>query len=136
MTRLSAAELIDLVLDEGSWTSWDTAPDRTGVSPEYAAELAAAQEKSGCDESVLTGEGRFDETSLSGKVVGSLLDSAASAGVPVGVVAGQIAGPVPGSVVAAVSLVELAGSVDAALDDPTRWLAEAGAAMSRRLHHG
>lgn len=57
MTRLSAAELIDLVLDEGSWTSWDVAPDRTGVSPEYLAELVAAQEKSGCDESVLTGEG-------------------------------------------------------------------------------
>ena len=56
-SRLSAAELIDLVLDEGSWRSWDVAPDRTGVSPEYAAELAAAQEKSGCDESVLTGEG-------------------------------------------------------------------------------
>src|SRR5689334_3414350 len=57
MTRLSAAELIDLVLDEGSWRSWDVAPDRTGVSPEYLAELVAAQEKSGCDESVLTGEG-------------------------------------------------------------------------------
>src|SRR6478735_12504923 len=55
--RLSAAELIDLVLDEGSWTSWDVAPEREGLSPEYAAELAAAQEKSGADESVLTGEG-------------------------------------------------------------------------------
>lgn len=55
--RLSATELIDLVLDEGSWISWDTAPDRTGVSEEYAAVLAAAQEKSGADESVLTGEG-------------------------------------------------------------------------------
>lgn len=55
--RLSAAELIDLVLDDGSWKSWDVAIDRTGVSPEYAAELAAAQEKSGADESILTGEG-------------------------------------------------------------------------------
>jgi acyl-CoA carboxylase subunit beta len=55
--RLSAAELIDLVLDEGSWTSWDVAPDRTGVSLAYAAELDAAQEASGADESVLTGEG-------------------------------------------------------------------------------
>ena len=45
-SRLSAAELLDLVLDEDSWTSWDVAPDRTGVSPEYAAELAAAQERS------------------------------------------------------------------------------------------
>jgi acetyl-CoA carboxylase carboxyl transferase subunit beta len=55
--RLSAAELIDLVLDDGSWTSWDTPPDRAGVSEEYAAALAAAAEKSGVDESVLTGEG-------------------------------------------------------------------------------
>jgi acyl-CoA carboxylase subunit beta len=55
--RLSAHELIDLVLDEGSWSSWDTAPDRSGISPVYAAELAAATEKSGVDESIVTGEG-------------------------------------------------------------------------------
>jgi acetyl-CoA carboxylase carboxyl transferase subunit beta len=55
--RLSARALIDLVLDEGSWSSWDTPPDRTGVSDAYAAELAAAQERSGVDESVITGEG-------------------------------------------------------------------------------
>lgn len=55
--RLSARELIELVLDEGSWSSWDTPPDRTGVSGEYAAELAAATGRSGVDESVLTGEG-------------------------------------------------------------------------------
>ncbi|KAB1913008.1 glycerate kinase [Micromonospora sp. AMSO31t] len=82
---------------------------------------------------VLTGEGRFDDTSLTGKVVGSLLDAAAAAGVPVAVAAGQVAGRVPGSVAAAVSLVELAGSIDAAMDDPTTWLAEAGEALSRRL---
>ncbi|NES30281.1 glycerate kinase [Micromonospora terminaliae] len=82
---------------------------------------------------VLTGEGRFDETSLTGKVVGSLLDSAAAAGVRVAVAAGQVAGPVPGSVSAAVSLVELAGSVDAALGDPGRWLTEAGALLAGRL---
>ncbi|WP_370247342.1 carboxyl transferase domain-containing protein [Nocardioides sp.] len=55
--RPSARDLIDLVLDPGSWTSWDTAPDRTGVGEEYAAELAAAARRSGVDESVLTGEG-------------------------------------------------------------------------------
>jgi acetyl-CoA carboxylase carboxyl transferase subunit beta len=55
--RLSATELIDLVLDEGSWSSWDTPPVRGPVSEEYAAELAAAAEKTGLDESVITGEG-------------------------------------------------------------------------------
>jgi len=57
--RLSATELIDLVLDDGSWVSWDTPPQRGPVSESYAAELAAAQEKTGLDESVLTGEGRM-----------------------------------------------------------------------------
>ena len=55
--RLSATELIDLVLDEGSWSSWDTPPLRGPVSEEYAAELAAAEERTGLDESVITGEG-------------------------------------------------------------------------------
>ncbi|WP_148573127.1 carboxyl transferase domain-containing protein [Nocardioides caldifontis] len=53
--RLSAHDLIDLVLDDGSWESWDTPPDRGAVSEGYAAELARAAEKSGVDESVLTG---------------------------------------------------------------------------------
>ncbi|NPC97111.1 carboxyl transferase domain-containing protein [Nocardioides sp. zg-DK7169] len=57
MTRLNATQLLDLVLDEGSWTSWDTPPERREISEKYAAELAAAAEKSGVDESVLTGEG-------------------------------------------------------------------------------
>jgi acetyl-CoA carboxylase carboxyl transferase subunit beta len=57
--RLSAHDLIDLVLDEGSWQGWDTPPDRSGVSEAYAAELAAAQERTGVDESVVTGEGRL-----------------------------------------------------------------------------
>jgi acetyl-CoA carboxylase carboxyl transferase subunit beta len=55
--RLGARALIDLVLDAGSWTSWDTAPRRADLSPGYAAELAAATERSGVDESVITGEG-------------------------------------------------------------------------------
>ena len=56
MPRLTARDLISLVLDDDSWVSWDTPPVRTGVSDAYAAELAAAAEKSGEDESVLTGE--------------------------------------------------------------------------------
>ena len=55
--RLSAPALIDLVLDEGSFVSWDVPPVRGPVSEEYAAELAAATERTGLDESVLTGEG-------------------------------------------------------------------------------
>ncbi len=82
---------------------------------------------------VITGEGCFDQTSLTGKVVGSLLDQARTAGVPIGVVAGQVGGPVPGAVSEAISLVDLAGSVAAALDDPAIWLVEAGTLIAQRL---
>jgi glycerate 2-kinase len=39
---------------------------------------------------VITGEGRFDETSLTGKTCGTVIAAAAMAGVPVAVVAGQV----------------------------------------------
>jgi acetyl-CoA carboxylase carboxyl transferase subunit beta len=54
--RLTARQLRDLVVDEGSWVSWDTAPERGDISETYAAELARAAEKTGLDESVMTGE--------------------------------------------------------------------------------
>jgi len=54
---VTARELIDLVLDDGSWRSWDAPPDRTGISEEYAASLERAAEKSGVDESLISGEG-------------------------------------------------------------------------------
>ena len=57
MTRLTSHDLIDLVLDEGSWRSWDEAPAYGEISEQYAAELAAAREKAGTDEAVVTGEG-------------------------------------------------------------------------------
>ena len=55
--RPTARDLIALVLDADSWTSWDSPPVRAGLSEEYAAELIAAAERCGEDESVLTGEG-------------------------------------------------------------------------------
>ncbi|KRF11793.1 carboxyl transferase domain-containing protein [Nocardioides sp. Soil796] len=58
-TRLSAHQLIDLVLDDRSWASWDTPPARRDVGEKYAAQLAAAAGKAGTDESVITGEGRI-----------------------------------------------------------------------------
>jgi acetyl-CoA carboxylase carboxyl transferase subunit beta len=56
-SRLSATELIELVLDDGSFRSWDAPPVQPPVSHAYAAELAAARAASGVDESLLTGEG-------------------------------------------------------------------------------
>lgn len=60
--RLTARELIDLALDDGSFISWDTPLEYprdavAGASEEYLEQLAAAAAKSGTDESVITGEG-------------------------------------------------------------------------------
>lgn len=55
--RWSATELLDLVLDAGSFESWDEPIDISGVAADYRAELEAAREKAGTDESVVTGRG-------------------------------------------------------------------------------
>ena len=55
--RWGAQELIDLVLDDGSYLSWDSPVDTSGHDAGYRAELEAAAVKAGTDESVLTGRG-------------------------------------------------------------------------------
>jgi acyl-CoA carboxylase subunit beta len=57
VSRISALDLRDALLDEGSFRSWDTTPVVVDGSEEYRRELAAAAAKTGLDESVLTGEG-------------------------------------------------------------------------------
>jgi acetyl-CoA carboxylase carboxyl transferase subunit beta len=55
--RWTAQELLDLVLDPGSFESWDEPIDISDAPPDYRAALEAAREKAGTDESVLTGRG-------------------------------------------------------------------------------
>lgn len=56
--RVGARELIETVLDAGTWLSWDVEPVQPPeISEEYAADLKAARERSGNDESVITGRG-------------------------------------------------------------------------------
>ncbi|MDX6276440.1 MAG: acyl-CoA carboxylase subunit beta, partial [Nocardioidaceae bacterium] len=57
MAHLTAHGLLDLVLDEGSFESWDSPVDRSGLDAQYQQELKAAEERAGTDESVLTGRG-------------------------------------------------------------------------------
>ena len=53
-----ALELIEAVLDTGSWVRWDTPlGPQEGIEPAYAEQLAAARERTGLDEAVVTGEG-------------------------------------------------------------------------------
>ena len=55
--HLSAVELLDIVVDEGSFISWDTPAQEPALSDDYARDLAKARERSGTDESVITGAG-------------------------------------------------------------------------------
>jgi acetyl-CoA carboxylase carboxyl transferase subunit beta len=58
--RLGARALFAAVLDEGSYLSWDGPPLVVAEEgSEYAADLTAAAERAGTDESVVTGEGRI-----------------------------------------------------------------------------
>jgi glycerate kinase len=69
---------------------------------------------------VVTGEGRLDATSFTGKVVGRVLESARTSGIEALVVAGDVA---PGASIDAVSLVERYGP-ERALAEPAECLAE------------
>ena len=75
---------------------------------------------------VITGEGRYDDTSGTGKVAGTVFAAAAAAGVPAALVAGQVAAPPPPGVISAVGLADLAGGPGPALADPGHWLGQAG----------
>jgi glycerate kinase len=109
----------------------------------WGAELVAGSEQvariAGLDAAlagaglVITGEGRYDATSGTGKVVGAVRAAAGRAGVPAAVVAGLVAdGPEAGPPVArAVALADLAGGAAAAMADPARWLERAGQALAR-----
>jgi glycerate 2-kinase len=90
---------------------------------------------------VITGEGRYDATSLHGKVVGAVcamatvpintvpINTGPGRPVPVAIVAGQLAlGPPPGA--RAVELARLAGGAEEARRDAARWLAVAGAELA------
>lgn len=82
---------------------------------------------------LILGEGRFDSTSLGGKVVGHALGLAGAA-TRVVVIAGRVdAAPVlpDGRAAASVSLTALAGSGEAAQRDALRWLRAAGEAAAR-----
>jgi len=81
---------------------------------------------------VITGEGQYDASSESGKVVGAVRAMAAAAGpaaVPVAVVAGRVAVTPPAGV-RAVELAALAEGTHAALAQPGRWLSEAAALLA------
>lgn len=99
----------------------------------YIARLSGLADAVGGADVLLTGEGRFDATSGTGKVVGELLELSERHGVPAGIIAGQVIAPPRGSWTCA--LVDLASGPDAltrAIADPEPLLRRAGAVAA---HH-
>jgi glycerate kinase len=81
---------------------------------------------------VVTGEGRLDAQSLRGKVVGHVVEVARRRGVRPLIACGQAE---PTTLAAlhdhVAELATMAGSVEAAMADPLRWLTEAGSSLAR-----
>lgn len=98
------------------------------------AELVGLAEAVATASVVVTGEGSYDGQSAGGKVPAYVAAIAGAAGIPVALVAGRITADADAADFAGtVSLTHLAGSGEAAMSDPARWLAEAGAVLARTL---
>ncbi|WP_041787843.1 glycerate kinase [Mycolicibacterium gilvum] len=89
---------------------------------------------------VITGEGRFDDQSLHGKVVSALAGAARARGIPVLVLAGQVTLPQQAlqaaGIAAAHSLTDRAGSVQKAIDDAADLLTAVAAEVAAGWHGG
>lgn len=96
----------------------------------YLAQLSGVARALADADVLLTGEGSFDDQSLTGKIVGHLVDAARAAGARPGVIAGQVTAATE---VWTASLTDLSHSVDAAMLDPEHWLYTAGAEAARAL---
>ncbi len=88
-------------------------------------------------ELIVTGEGKFDEQSLHGKVVGELVDAARPLGIPVIVLAGQVGletSTVRSSgIMSALSIADYAGSVRLAQADAANQLMGLASQVAARL---
>jgi glycerate kinase len=97
---------------------------------EFIANLTGLPAAIAQTDSVLTGEGRFDSQSLSGKIVGYILQEAERFGTPAGVVAGSF---LMAPDCWHCSLVDLAGSAAEAQTNVAHWLENAGALAARNV---
>jgi glycerate kinase len=100
---------------------------------EVIAQLCGLQEALEQVDLVITGEGRLDEQSFQGKVVGYLSHLAGQASVPIAYCVGSIEGEFPSSAAGGVSLSEIAGSSALAMENPEKYLIEAGVKLASFL---
>jgi len=114
--RWTARELIDLVLDDGSYESWDEPVDISGHSEAYQAELRAAADKAGTDESVLTGRG-----TVSGRPVAFIVNEFGFLAGSIGVAAAErIASAVRRATAAGIPVVASTASGGTRMQEGTR----------------
>lgn len=99
------------------------------------AHVVGLPERIAAADLVVTGEGRYDATSLRGKVCAEVARLAQEAGVPCVVVAGQVEvgrrEAAAHGIDTTYALSELAGSVQAAMDHPREWLDRAAERLAR-----
>ena len=81
---------------------------------------------------VITGEGRFDSQSLSGKVVGVISDLALAAQKEVLYCVGSSESPLGSK---GISLIELAPTLNEAMENPYTWLVQAGRELALRIQN-
>ena len=105
----------------------------SGLGAALVAELVGLREALSRASLAITGEGRFDATSLAGKVVGNVLEHGRAFATPVAVVAGDADRELLPDYVRCVTLVELAASLDEAMRDARRLVAEAAERLSRAV---
>lgn len=84
MTGLTALKLIAAIVDDDSWTSWDTAVMDVDADAGYAADLARARAATGLDEAVITGS-----ATLNGRRIALLACDFGFLGGSIGVAAGE-----------------------------------------------
>ena len=102
----------------------------SGVST--IAELIGLEEKIQEADCVITGEGSFDDQSYRGKAVGYLLETANEIERPVMIACGVNKNAESSSIL---SLIELAPTVQSAIDDSQHWLIECGKVLATRFNH-
>lgn len=112
---------------------------RIASGAEHVARLVGLDSAIADADVLVTGEGRFDATSLDGKAVGAALRLAARHAVAVHVVCGQADASLPFNGTQSPQLLVLAGlagSAEASMADAPRWLRQAGAQLARARGRG
>ena len=99
---------------------------------ESIAALIGLEEKIRVSDCVITGEGSFDDQSYRGKAVGYLLERAKEIERPAMIACGVNKNAESSSIL---SLIELAPSVQSAIDDSQHWLIECGKVLASRFNH-